>query len=38
MSFRKRVNKYSSSRKFRRNSSRTKGANMIMPNRGGYRL
>lgn len=38
MSFRHSVNKYKSARKFRRNSMRTKGANVAMLNRGGYRL
>lgn len=32
------VNKRSSAKKFRRNSGRTKAANMVQPMRGGWRL
>lgn len=37
-SYRKPVNKRRSASQFRRNSRRTKGANMSMPMRGGIRL
>lgn len=32
------TNKYRSARSFRRSSNRTKGANVAMPMRGGWRL
>lgn len=35
---RKPVNKRASARSFRRNTARTKGANMVTPMRGGWRL
>lgn len=39
MGFRKKsVNKRSSARKFRKDVGRTKGANVMAPGRGGYRL
>nr|AVQ10179.1 hypothetical protein [Gokushovirinae environmental samples] len=36
--YRKGVNKSKSARRFRRHTMRTKRANLIGPNRGGYRL
>lgn len=35
---RHRVSKHRSARRFRRNVSRTKAANMVQPQRGGWRL